>query len=97
MIAYELARSGHVTIKALLDDFRSASGEVVWDATDERGQGVAAGVYMYTMRTNDIELSKKILLLDGRKKAPETQEASTAPNVPTIIIGRRRRLIIMAQ
>ncbi|MFQ5652341.1 MAG: cohesin domain-containing protein [bacterium] len=36
---------------------------VVWDGVDARGQAVASGVYVYTLRTKDFVATKKMLLL----------------------------------
>ena len=41
------------------------SGErfTTWDGTDDRGQRVASGVYLYRMRIGKVEQSKKMILL----------------------------------
>ncbi len=36
---------------------------VIWNSADDRGQRVASGVYIYTLRTNDTRIAKKMLLI----------------------------------
>ena len=36
---------------------------VQWDATDNHGQPVSAGVYLYSIETNDFRQTKKMILL----------------------------------
>ncbi len=34
-----------------------------WDATNNQGQSVSAGVYLYTLETEDFRQTKKMILL----------------------------------
>jgi len=53
-------------VKTLFDGYFSGRyGRVVWDATDEADQGVPAGVYIYSLRAEGIQISRKMLLMDG--------------------------------
>ena len=36
---------------------------VVWDGKDNSGKSLASGVYFFKLRTNDTQLSRKMLLL----------------------------------
>ena len=36
-----------------------------WDGTNENGEGVSAGIYIYQLRTKNSSISKKMILLDG--------------------------------
>jgi uncharacterized protein (TIGR02145 family) len=76
VIEYELAKPAHVTIvifnvlgqkmRTLVDEFQTnRNGRVVWDATDNLGNGVSAGVYVYSLAANGYRINKKMLLLDG--------------------------------
>ena len=50
-----------------------------WDARDDNGRGVAAGVYLYQMRAGDFVQTRKMLLLDGRRSVPAAFAASLPP------------------
>ena len=76
VIAFELPRPADIRIeiynvlgqriRTLFDGFHSErKGRIVWDATDNSGQGVPAGVYIYTLNAQGINNHKKMLLLDG--------------------------------
>ncbi|MBD3387296.1 T9SS type A sorting domain-containing protein [candidate division KSB1 bacterium] len=76
VIGYELAKPASIRIeifnvlgqkiKTLVDGFQSGlTGRVIWDATDDRGQGVPAGLYLYALVTKDARITKKMLLIDG--------------------------------
>jgi len=78
MISYEIPRPAHICIeifnilgqkiKTLFVGFQSSQiGQVIWDATNDLGQGVSAGVYIYSLKTEDVRISKKMLLLDGHQ------------------------------
>ena len=78
VIGYELQESSDIAIeiynvlghrvRTLVDDFAvSGSGQVTWDACDDLGRGVPAGVYIYTLSAGSTRISKKMLLLDGRQ------------------------------
>lgn len=77
VIGYELSQPCRITIniydilgrkiKTLLDDFQSSSGQVIWDATDDRHQGVPSGLYICSMKVGDNRLNKKMLLIDGQQ------------------------------
>ncbi len=74
-IRYEVpAGGGHVTIEiydvagrlvtTLVDGFEPEGEQsVVWDGKDTDGKQMATGVYFYRMNAEDIESSKKMLLL----------------------------------
>jgi len=51
-------------VRTLLDDdLMSGSHTVTWDATDERGHGVATGIYLYRLEVENEHQTKKMLLL----------------------------------
>jgi uncharacterized protein (TIGR02145 family) len=53
-------------IKTLFDGFHSGlSGRIVWDATDDEGRGVPAGIYIYSLNAEGTRIHKKMLLMDG--------------------------------
>jgi len=55
-------------IKTLLSGYQSnLDGRVSWDATDDFGQAVPAGVYFYCLTVDGIRVNKKMLLVDGRQ------------------------------
>ena len=53
-------------IRTLQDNYESVGlHRVVWDGRDERGNMVAAGVYLYHLESGTFTQSKKMVLLDG--------------------------------
>jgi flagellar hook assembly protein FlgD len=52
-------------VKTLIDGVRYSSGryKVQWDGTDNFGNRVASGVYIYKLKAGNFEVSKKMLLL----------------------------------
>ncbi len=54
-------------IRTLFESYQTEGiGRVLWDGTNDQGQGMAAGVYIYSLFTSDgSRLNKKMLLLDG--------------------------------
>jgi uncharacterized protein (TIGR02145 family) len=52
-------------VKTILDGFQKHSDQVIWDATDDLGRGVPAGLYIYTMKAEGTRKSRKMLLVDG--------------------------------
>ena len=51
-------------IKTLVNSFKNAGKhQVVWDATNNLGQSVAAGMYIYTIQAGDFNQTRKMLLL----------------------------------
>ncbi len=74
MIEFALARRSAVKlsiynilgqqVRCLLDTELSAgTHEVQWNGCDESGNEVATGIYLYTLRTADFSVSKKMLLV----------------------------------
>ena len=52
------------TIKALLDQTEpGGSGSILWDGTDNTGQPVPSGVYIYKIQAGPLVLAKKMILL----------------------------------
>jgi hypothetical protein len=73
-IAYEIGKSGQVTIKifnvlgqemrTLVDEVKSAGAfEVIWDGWDNTGQRVPGGLYFYRMETHGHKVTRKMTLL----------------------------------
>ena len=61
IIIYDL--QGH-SIKTLLNDEQTAGyRSIQWDATNDLGQPVSAGMYLYTIQAGDHMRSKKMVLL----------------------------------
>jgi len=76
VISYELPWSAHIRIeilnilgqrvKVLCDGYQAdPCGQVIWDATDDAGRGVPAGVYIYSLISEGIRIHRKMLLVDG--------------------------------
>jgi uncharacterized protein (TIGR02145 family) len=76
VISFELPRSAHIRIeirnilgqrvRILYDGYQADPyGQVVWDATDDAGLGVPAGVYIYSLISEGIRIHRKMLLIDG--------------------------------
>lgn len=73
-IQYDLKAEGLVSliiydlmgrqIKSLVHEVQPAGKRIVlWDATDNQNQQVAAGVYIYQLRTNEFTATQKMLLI----------------------------------
>lgn len=78
VIGYELSHPSAIRIdiynvlgrkvKTLVDGFQSmGQGRVVWDTTDDGGQGVPAGVYIYSLKAEGVRINRKMLLIDGQQ------------------------------
>lgn len=74
-IRFQLPRSSMVTIKIydvmgreitqLLQELRAAGQHAItWDAADREGNAVRAGVYFYSVRTNDFTATRKMIVMD---------------------------------
>jgi hypothetical protein len=51
-------------VRTLVDGEMSAAyHEIIWNGTDENNQPVSSGIYFYKLRSGDIEISKKMLLI----------------------------------
>jgi len=77
VIEYELEKPAYVrlevynalgqSIKSLFSGFQSnLNTRIVWDATNDQGQGVPTGVYIYSLITEGVRINKKMLLIDGQ-------------------------------
>ena len=73
-LSYELSADLHVTItvydllgnvvRNLVSEYQSSGVKSVqWDATNEQGQSVAAGVYLYRIESGSFTNTKKMILL----------------------------------
>jgi uncharacterized protein (TIGR02145 family) len=57
-------------IKTLMNGFQNnLLGRVQWNATNDLGRGVPAGVYLYSLNADGIRITKKMLLLDGQSRS----------------------------
>ena len=74
MIAYTLARAGHVRLEVfnllgqsvtILADGWNPEGPntVTWDGTDAQGRHAASGVYFYRLLTDNEIVTRKMVLL----------------------------------
>ena len=105
VIAFRLARQEQVrlsvcnvrgrNVRILLDGTcPSGLNRVTWNGTDDRGLGVPAGVYIYTLEAEGVTAHRKMLLLDGHTgyagtvvvSAPSGLLQKTASDVYTIAI-----------
>ncbi|NIT59452.1 MAG: T9SS type A sorting domain-containing protein, partial [Aliifodinibius sp.] len=51
-------------VKTLINETQTAgSKSVIWDGTDNTGQSVSSGLFLYTLRVDDIQQSRKMLLI----------------------------------
>ena len=77
VIPYQLPTAAHVQLEVfnvlgqqiatLVDGERPAGiHAAVWDATDASGQAVAAGVYIYRLSSEGVELTRRMVLVDGQ-------------------------------
>jgi hypothetical protein len=51
-------------VRTLVDEDKPVGTyRVIWDGTDDKGEGVASGIYLYQLRTEGQTLTRKMLLL----------------------------------
>ncbi len=51
-------------VRTLVDEYLTAGNKrVEWDGTDDRGNAVASGIYLYRMTANDFTETKKMMLM----------------------------------
>ncbi|MBN1186116.1 MAG: T9SS type A sorting domain-containing protein, partial [Bacteroidales bacterium] len=93
VIEYELDKPSNIRIeiynilgqkiKTLFDGFSAnAIGRIVWDATDDWGQGVSSGIYFYSLQADGIRTIRKMLLLDGNESLMKISKSiANATNV----------------
>ena len=81
VIPYQLPASMHVRLEVfnllgqriatLVDGERPAGLHAArWDATDARGQAMAAGVYLYRLSGDGVSLTRRLVLIDGPAGVP---------------------------
>ncbi|MBN2201588.1 T9SS type A sorting domain-containing protein [bacterium] len=55
-------------VRTILNGYENEGmGQAVWDGTDDRGNAVPAGVYLYSLIAGDAVQTRKMVLLDGSK------------------------------
>lgn len=98
VISYELTNPSNITIeiynvlgqkiRTLLDGYQaSRSGQVIWDAANDFGQGVPAGIYIYSLKADGISINKKMLLIDGQRDSKNlAMSHSTGTDVPDLSV-----------
>ena len=53
-----------LSVKTLVNGFQTSGYKTLkWDATNEHGQSVSAGIYVYSIQTESFNQTKKMLLL----------------------------------
>ena len=76
-ISYNVEQSGHVSlnvydvmgrlVKTLVNEYKQAGNtsgyQVVWDGLDNSGQQVSAGLYIYSLQTQGITMTEKMVLM----------------------------------
>ena len=60
---------GQAVRTLLKEEMAAGPWEVVWNGLDDRGIPVAAGVYLYHLRTDRFSAGGRMMVLDGRKIA----------------------------
>lgn len=55
--------SGQVVKRLVHGEYASGKYEVLWDATDERGERVASGVYLYVLKAGEFTAQRKLVLM----------------------------------
>jgi len=56
-------------VKTLIEgNHLNGSGSIIWDATDDFGHSVSAGVYIYSLQSKGHSINKKMLLIDGQQQ-----------------------------
>jgi hypothetical protein len=53
-----------IIVKSLINNNqRAGNGSIIWDATNNLGQSVSAGLYVYTIQVGDFRQSRKMVLV----------------------------------
>ena len=82
-------------IATLVDEERPAGFHAArWDATDGTGQAVAAGVYFYRLRGEGVELTQRMVLIDGQAGSAAT--ASSAATMTPIVAAEREYGLVVS-
>ena len=55
--------TGRIVKNLILEHQNAGYKTIKWNATNNNGQSVSAGVYVYTVSTRDIKQSRKMLFL----------------------------------
>ncbi len=55
--------SGQLVRKLVHGEYASGKYQVLWDATNERGERVASGVYLYVIKAGEFTAQKKLVLM----------------------------------
>ena len=87
VISWEIFNDAHVrvavhnilgqNVKTLYNGFQTPGiNNVIWDATDDFGNGVPTGVYFYSLNTGETHIVKKMLLIDGNQGGENPLRAS---------------------
>ncbi len=90
MIPYQLPVSMHVRLEVynllgqlvatLVDGEQPAGSHTAsWDATDEAGQAVGAGVYLYRLSGDGVQATRSMLLIDGQAGVSLAGPAGATP------------------
>jgi hypothetical protein len=67
-------------IKTLADGYQSySSGQLSWDATDDLGQSVPAGIYICSLSAGGVRINRKMLLSDGGRGGMGMASSKAAP------------------
>ena len=107
IIPYHLSASSHVRLEvfnllgqrlAILVDAEQAAGAhtALWDATNEAGQAVSAGVYIYRLTVGAKRQTGRMVLIDGQAGVPA---AGTPQQVPLAEVAQDREygLVVSGQ
>ena len=106
VIPYQLATAGRVRLEifnvlgqrvaTLVNGDRSAGVHTaVWDATDEAGRAVGAGVYIYRLRGGGASWSRRMVLVDGQAgTAAGASSFGPAVHVPSEQAERTYGLVV---
>jgi len=55
--------SGQLVKQVASGKFASGRHQIVWDATDDHGQRVASGVYLYVIKAGEFIAQRKLILM----------------------------------
>ena len=88
-IPYELQRAAPVRLEifnslgqriaTLIDAVRPAGRHrAIWDGRDDRGRGVAAGIYIYRLTVDGLSSSRRMVMIDGKGTGAFSAESSSA-------------------
>ena len=97
IITYTIPAAGRATldvynvlgqrIRTLIDEHKEPGEHAIeWHGRNDHGEGMAAGVYIYRLRSGQLEAAGRMVMTDGAAATPNPGSAYAAPR-PVLLAG----------